>query len=162
MPKDSNWIKPGRLHYIENDVEKQVDIIKTIDGVVVILYNKAREKLIFVRQFRGAVYQGIHSAGSPDMSKGEVDLEQFPPEVGVTLELCGGAVDKDKSLAEIAKEEVLEECGYEVPTESCSMSTTIGRVLVPQVVPCLCSTARCVMLRRSRRAVALEKSESRC
>ncbi|XP_017039036.1 uridine diphosphate glucose pyrophosphatase NUDT14-like [Drosophila ficusphila] len=51
------------------------------------------------------------------MSVGEADLEKFPPEVGVTLELCGGAVDKDKSVAEIAKEEVLEECGYDVPTE---------------------------------------------
>ncbi|XP_017002641.2 uridine diphosphate glucose pyrophosphatase NUDT14 [Drosophila takahashii] len=118
LPKDSQWIKPGRLHYLENDVEKQVDIIKTMNGVVVLLYNKSREKLIFVRQLRGAVYQGIYSAGSSEMSKGEANLEKFPPEIGVTLELCGGAVDKDKSLAEIAKEEVLEECGYEVTTES--------------------------------------------
>jgi len=118
LPKDSIWIKPGRLHYLESDVEKQVDIIKTIDGVVVLLYNKSREKLIFVRQFRGAVYQGIYSAGSSAMAKGEANLEKFPPEMGVTLELCGGAVDKDISLKEIAKEEVLEECGYEVPTES--------------------------------------------
>ncbi|XP_017130958.1 uridine diphosphate glucose pyrophosphatase NUDT14 [Drosophila elegans] len=118
LPNDSNWIKPGRLHYIENDVEKHTDIIKTMDGVVVILFNRSRDKLIFVRQFRGAVYQGIYSGRNVEMSKGDADLEKFPPEIGVTLELCGGAVDKDKSVAEIAKEEVLEECGYEVPTES--------------------------------------------
>ncbi|XP_016977107.1 uridine diphosphate glucose pyrophosphatase NUDT14 [Drosophila rhopaloa] len=118
LPKDSKWIKPGRLHYIENDVEKHADIIKTMDGVVVLLYNISRKKLIFVRQFRGAVYQGIYSGQNVEMSKGEADLEKFPPDIGITLELCGGAVDKDKSLAEIAKEEVLEECGYEVPTKS--------------------------------------------
>ena len=34
--------------------------------------------------------------------------------VGITLELCAGIVDKDKSIAEIAREEVEEECGYKV------------------------------------------------
>lgn len=32
-----------------------------------------------------------------------------------TYELCAGIVDKDKSLVEIAHEEILEECGYHVP-----------------------------------------------
>lgn len=31
------------------------------------------------------------------------------------MELCAGIVDKDKPIEEIAKEEVLEECGYDVP-----------------------------------------------
>lgn len=30
------------------------------------------------------------------------------------MELCAGIVDKNKSLVEIAVEEVREECGYEV------------------------------------------------
>ena len=34
--------------------------------------------------------------------------------MGITLELCAGIVDKDKSIAEIAREEVEEECGYKV------------------------------------------------
>lgn len=33
----------------------------------------------------------------------------------MTIELCAGIVDKDKSLVEIAAEEVHEECGYSVP-----------------------------------------------
>ncbi|KAH8283913.1 hypothetical protein KR054_005063 [Drosophila jambulina] len=118
LPADSKWIKPGRVSYTENDVKKTADIAKIVDGVVVILLNKSREKLVFVRQFRGSVYHGICTGSNVVMSEGQADLEQFPPEMGVTLELCGGAVDKDKSLAEIAQEEVLEECGYDVPTES--------------------------------------------
>lgn len=37
---------------------------------------------------------------------------------GCTYELCAGLVDKDLSLEHIAKEEVLEETGYDVPVES--------------------------------------------
>lgn len=37
--------------------------------------------------------------------------------MGITLELCAGIVDKAKPLNEIAREEVLEECGYNVPIE---------------------------------------------
>lgn len=33
----------------------------------------------------------------------------------MTIELCAGIIDKDKPVEEIAREEVLEECGYDVP-----------------------------------------------
>ncbi len=46
-----------------------------------------------------------------------IDTDKFPGSVGVTWELCAGIVDKNKSLAEIAQEEILEECGYNVPLE---------------------------------------------
>lgn len=47
-----------------------------------------------------------------------MDWSQVPPSKGVTLELCAGIMDK-KELTdkETAKEEVLEECGYDVPLE---------------------------------------------
>lgn len=42
--------------------------------------------------------------------------KQPPASAGVTYELCAGIVDKPHlSLEEIACQEVLEECGYEVP-----------------------------------------------
>ena len=48
----------------------------------------------------------------------------FPGKLGVTYELCAGIVDKDVSSAEIAKMEVLEECGYDVPVESLEVVST--------------------------------------
>ena len=39
-----------------------------------------------------------------------------PGREGVTFELCAGIVDKQISLEEIAREEVLEETGYVVST----------------------------------------------
>ena len=38
-----------------------------------------------------------------------------PGALGCTYELCAGIVDKNVSLEQIAKEEVLEETGYDVP-----------------------------------------------
>lgn len=41
---------------------------------------------------------------------------QPPVSAGVTYELCAGLVDKPNlTLEEIARQEVLEECGYDVP-----------------------------------------------
>ncbi|XP_030370310.1 uridine diphosphate glucose pyrophosphatase NUDT14-like [Scaptodrosophila lebanonensis] len=118
LPPDSKFIKPCRLHFIENGVEKDRDIIKIRDGLMILIYNVTRKKLVLVRQFRAAVYHGIISGNTLDIPEGDVDLKLFPPELGVTLELCAGMVDKQKSLEEIAREEVLEECGYDVPVDS--------------------------------------------
>ncbi|KAK6297125.1 hypothetical protein J4Q44_G00317080 [Coregonus suidteri] len=47
---------------------------------------------------------------------GGVETPQPPGSAGMTYELCAGLVDKaDLSLEEIARQEVLEECGYDVP-----------------------------------------------
>lgn len=84
---------------------------------MIILFNISRKKLIYVRQFRAAVYHGIVTGNSHEMPKGNIDLTKYPPEMAVTLEPCAGLIDKNKSLAEIAREEVLEECGYDVPVK---------------------------------------------
>ena len=38
-----------------------------------------------------------------------------PASSGVTYELCAGVVDSESSYEQITKEEILEECGYDVP-----------------------------------------------
>jgi UDP-sugar diphosphatase len=43
---------------------------------------------------------------------------------GFTLELCAGIVDKAMPLAEICREEVLEECGFAVPLDAIHPLTT--------------------------------------
>lgn len=115
LPQDSPYVKPFRLYYVQNGVEKNWDLLKVHDSVAIILYNTSRQKLVLVRQFRPAVYHGIISSAKGTFD--EVDLKEFPPAIGVTLELCAGIVDKNKSWVEIAREEVVEECGYDVPVE---------------------------------------------
>lgn len=118
MLEPSKWLQQFQMHYIENGQQKQQDIMQIqFDAVLIILYNVSRHRLIYVRQFRPAVLQSEISQNRRNIPEGCVDLQKYPPSLGITLELCAGMVDKDKSLAEIAREEVLEECGYDVPVE---------------------------------------------
>lgn len=63
----------------------------------------------------------MHSSDSQLAEKSEAAPQsqpQFgPASEGITYELCAGIVDKHTSLVQIAKEEVLEETGYDVPLE---------------------------------------------
>lgn len=47
-----------------------------------------------------------------------IDTDKFPGSLGITYELCAGLIDKDVSPTEIAKMEIHEECGFDVPIES--------------------------------------------
>uniref|UniRef100_A0A0K8TQX5 Uridine diphosphate glucose pyrophosphatase NUDT14 n=1 Tax=Tabanus bromius TaxID=304241 RepID=A0A0K8TQX5_TABBR len=116
LPPDSPYVRPFRFYYVQNGVEKNWDLLKVHDSVSIILFNKTRNSLVFVKQFRPAVYLGIISA-EKDYDPNNIDVKKYPPNLGITLELCAGIVDKSKSMAEIAKEEVEEECGYNVPVE---------------------------------------------
>lgn len=108
---DSPYLKPKRLHYTEDGVQKSWDILETHDSVSVLLYHTQRRAFVLVKQFRPAVF----------LKGGE----------GYTYELCAGIVDKEgKSLAEIASEEVLEECGFSLSPDSLvrlsSFYTSVG------------------------------------
>lgn len=95
--ENSAFVKPKRMHYFQNGVSKIWDMVEVHDSVAILLYHEEHESLIVVRQFRPPVY----------LKNGD----------GYTYELCAGIVDKDKTLAEIAHEEILEECGYNIPLE---------------------------------------------
>ncbi|XP_024880158.1 uridine diphosphate glucose pyrophosphatase-like [Temnothorax curvispinosus] len=119
VPQDSPWLKSARLNFTQDHRFKEWDIIKIHDSVCIIVFNTTRRKLVFVRQFRPAVYY----ATLPE-DQDAIDVEHYPATLGLTLELCAGIVDKDKSLVEIAKEELKEECGYEAPTSEFEEITT--------------------------------------
>lgn len=112
---DSNYVKPLRMHYTQNGIEKTWDLIKIHNSVSIIIYNTTRKVLIFVKQFRPAVYfASIHEYDQQMI----IDTSKYPPECGITLELCAGIVDKDLPLEEVARIEVLEECGYDIPVSN--------------------------------------------
>lgn len=92
---ESDFVKPKRMRYSQAGVFKAWDMVEVHDSVAILLYHEEHESLIVVRQFRPPVYLKNND--------------------GYTYELCAGIVDKDKSLVEIAHEEILEECGYLVP-----------------------------------------------
>ncbi|EPS3048585.1 TPA: NUDIX domain-containing protein [Campylobacter jejuni] len=98
----SNYIKPKRFAYESNGRLCTWDFIESKDSVSVLLYHKELESFIFVRQFRIPLW--YHQMHDKDYVKDD--------DMGYTIELCSGLVDKKLSLEEIAKEECIEELGY--------------------------------------------------
>jgi len=76
------------------DKNKRWEVCSSMNSVSILIYDKDLDSIILVKQFRLPVYLKNND--------------------GFTYELCAGICDKDKSSIEIAKEEVLEECGYDV------------------------------------------------
>jgi len=92
--KHSDFVTLQRMHYTQDGKTKSWDIAQVHDSVAILLYHTQREAFVLVKQFRPPVY--------------------LKNENGYTIELCAGIVDKEKSLVQIAKEEIDEECGYDV------------------------------------------------
>lgn len=113
LPKNSPWIRPVRMHYLQDGEPKVWDLMRSHDSVSIIVFNTSRRKLVFVKQFRPASYY----ACLPE-KQDTVDVNRYPATLGLTLELCAGIIDKDKPIVEIARDELKEECGYEAPASA--------------------------------------------
>lgn len=99
------YIRPVKIHYTQNGVLREWEAILSHDSVAVLLWHVNLKAFVIVRQLRATVLnQDEHN--------------------GFTYELCAGIMDKDASEAQTAKEEILEECGYEVPLESLERVTS--------------------------------------
>jgi len=93
---EPKFVKPRLLEYKQDEKIKRWEVLDVYDSVAILIYHKDKDAFVLVKQFRPAVFMKNKD--------------------GFTYELCAGLVDKDKSLVQIAKEEIFEECGYEVDT----------------------------------------------
>ncbi len=91
--KDTKYIHPIKVTYSQNGISKSWEAVKSHNSVAILLYHTEKKAFLLVKQFRVPVFLN-------DSSK------------TFTYELCAGLVDKNKSLEEIAQEEIDEECGY--------------------------------------------------
>jgi len=108
--KDPQFIKASLARYKQNSVEKDWEVVEAHDSVAILIYHREHDAFVLVKQFRPAVYLNNQK--------------------GMTVELCAGLVDKQLTLPQIAKEEIEEECGFDVPVESLeyitSFHTSVG------------------------------------
>ncbi len=100
-----NFVKTARVTYRQNGIEKSWEIVESHNSVAILIYHQERDAFVLVKQFRPPVY---HRNGD-----------------GMTVELCAGLIDKEKSLVQIAKEEIEEECGFDVPLEKIERITKV-------------------------------------
>jgi UDP-sugar diphosphatase len=98
------------LTFKEDGKVKKKEVIKTLDVAKILIYHKDKDAFVLVKQFRPLVYINH-------------------PDSAIRYELCGGRADKDMSIEDIAKEEVLEETGYKVQEiKKITTFTTSGKM----------------------------------
>ncbi len=102
---DTKFVHPVKITYKQNGKKKVWEAVKSFDSVAILLYHQEKNAFLLVKQFRPPVYLN--------------DKNKL-----CTYELCAGIVDKDKSLEEIAVEEIDEECGYQVRVEDIEKITS--------------------------------------
>ncbi len=109
--KEPKFIKPIAIEYILNGQKRKWEAVISHDSVAILLYHTQKKSFVIVKQLRVPVLNANKTNG-------------------MMHELCAGIVDKKMSLSQIAKEEVLEECGYAIPLESVqrisSFYTSVG------------------------------------
>ena len=103
--KETNYIKPLKVNFTLNGIKKSWEAVRSHDSVAVLLYHQEKRAFLFVKQFRIPVYLNDNN-------------------IKYTYELCAGLVDKDKSIEEIAIEEIDEECGYKVELKNLQKITS--------------------------------------
>jgi UDP-sugar diphosphatase len=89
------FLRLQKVFFEYKGVKRSWEVCSGEDSVSILLYHKEFDSFLIVKQFRMAVY--------------------LKNSDGFTYELCAGLIDKEKTPLEIAKEEILEECGYDVP-----------------------------------------------
>ncbi|AYJ80232.1 NUDIX hydrolase [Aliarcobacter cryaerophilus ATCC 43158] len=103
--KETNYIKPLKVNFTLNGIKKSWEAVRSHDSVSILLYHEEKKAFLFVKQFRIPVYLNDNN-------------------IKYTYELCAGLVDKDKSIEEIAIEEIDEECGYKVELKNLQKITS--------------------------------------
>ncbi len=103
--EDPNFIKPILINYIQQGKKKKWEAVLSHNSVAILLYHKEKQSFVIVKQLRPPVFN--------------IDNND-----GYMHELCAGIIDKKLSDKEIAREEVLEECGYDIPLEKLEKITT--------------------------------------
>ena len=100
-----NFVKTSLATYEQNSIKKSWEIVHSHDSVAILIYHQERDTFVLVKQFRPPVYN----------RNGD----------GMTIEMCAGLIDKEKTLEQIAKEEIEEECGFRVPLSSIERITKV-------------------------------------
>ena len=107
-----NFVKPLLVDFKQDGNARKWEMVKFGNAVFVVIFNKDTKSFVLVKQFRPAVY------ARKMLERGSENSGELPASEGVTLELCAGLIDKEgKSVAQHAKEEILEETGYDVSLE---------------------------------------------
>lgn len=103
--ENPKFIKPIKLNYTLEGKKKEWEAVLAHDSVAILIWHEEKRSFVLVKQFRAPVLNANKRNG-------------------MMYELCAGLVDKKASNIQIAKEEILEECGYDIPLTNIKEMTT--------------------------------------
>jgi len=103
--EDPKFIKPILINYTHKSIQRKWEAVISHDSVAVLLYHTDKKAFTIVKQLR-----------APVLNANKID--------GYTYELCAGIIDKNMPDVQIAQEEILEECGYDVPVDTIEKITS--------------------------------------
>ncbi len=99
------FIQPIHIHYTHKGQQKEWEAVLSHNSVSILLWHAQKDAFVLVKQLRPPVL---------NMTKSD----------GEMYELCAGIIDKNVSDIQIAKEEILEECGFDVPLKNIEKITS--------------------------------------
>ncbi len=103
--ESAKFIKPIRINYTQNNTKKTWEAVLSHNSVSTLIYHTQKQAFILVKQLRITVLNANKTEG-------------------YTYELCAGIIDKQVCDLQIAKEEILEECGYDIPLQNIQKITS--------------------------------------
>ncbi len=103
--ESAKFIKPIRINYTQNNTKKTWEAVLSHNSVSTLIYHTQKQAFVLVKQLRITVLNANKTEG-------------------YTYELCAGIIDKQVCDLQIAKEEILEECGYDIPLQNIQKITS--------------------------------------
>ena len=103
--KNPKFVKPIKINFTQNGTKREWEAVETIDCVSILIYHKQKKAFVLVKQLRIPV---LHANKKN----------------GMMYELCAGLIDKQATDIQIAKEEILEECGYDIAVQNLQKITS--------------------------------------
>lgn len=113
FPLASGALKTFTLHYTQDGMNKTWDLLVIDDTVVTLIYNTTRNVLLFIKQFRPAVY---YSSIPIEDRKDTIDTKKYPAQLGITIELCTRTITNQNSVLNDIKEDIKNTFGYSINT----------------------------------------------
>lgn len=114
----SDFVHLSRITFTREDRTVKWDLSLRPDSVACVIYHRDKNALLFVKQFRPAIFVARVRSLPENVGKenSEINWAKYPVSTAQTIELCAGLIDKN-GLSDIGhmREEIEEECGYRVP-----------------------------------------------
>ncbi|CAB0033765.1 unnamed protein product [Trichogramma brassicae] len=130
---ESDWYDPMDIEYQKHVLYEMAEVAATPDEFQYIVWDSARQELLFVRRFRPASYV-VSLPDSVYLSKEPIDTDVHSPYGGIAIEPSSCKhLDKERPWFEHCRQQLRKDFGYEVPNQFMVPAQTVNEAAPPNV-----------------------------